>query len=56
MRLRIRVLILERDCGRLSPPYLRVVGVDGVAELLIVMEVIVNTFLSLSDSEGARCH
>lgn len=29
---------------------------DGVAELPTIMEVVVSTFLSLSDSEGAMCH
>lgn len=49
---------LNSDCGERSrggylPPYLRVVGMDGVAELRTVMEVVVGTVLSLSDSEGS---
>lgn len=56
MRLRFQVLILERDHGEVSHPCLRVVGTSGVVELPTRMEAIMRAFLSLSGSEGARCH
>lgn len=56
MRLRCQILILERDHGEVSHPCLRVVGTSGVVEFPTLMEAVVSAFLSLSGSEGARCH
>lgn len=55
--LRIQVLNLERDHeGGYLTRASRVMGVDGVAELPTIIEVVGSTCLSLSDSEGATCH
>lgn len=56
VRLSIQVLMLRETVGRVSPPCLRVVDVDGGVEPPTIWEVVMSTVLALSPSEGARCH